>query len=689
MPQFIATTIVSAIGLTGATAAIATAAIQIGAGLALSAFAASQQQDSGFKPADGRVLYTDPIGPRLKPYGTTLLGGQVVFARAGGAGSDPADSGTSSTEEGKYLHRIIVHGQGPATRVLRYMLDGQQRNVDDLGRVMIRRYTNGTPNGGCRVRIHTHLGAVPETPFIGVVDAAPEWGSAHRLDGLFATYIRLQQQSADKQQEAYPSGPTSLQLLAEGAPLLDPRTGAVAFSENAALVIADWIEGPDGFGLGEIINRDDLIAAANECDVLRPLISGGSARKWRLCGQASMAEQPMNALAQMLDACAGDLRLRPDGGIGLKLGGDPEPVWTLTDDDLLEVLELDDGPDALQRYTTRPASYIDEAQEYAEADIEPWVSETELARLGGEVVGPSLDLPFAPNHAQARHAAKIATARDNPPERAKLRFKMSALPALYEPTVALDIQVLGLTGRWRIEPVSLDPVTLAVTLSLSKIEGRPQDWRVSEEGSVQALPPAVPEEFRPPAAPQDVQAYGNGTGGDAGVFVVFEGPIENDVQHYVATSPAGAETWTAATLDAGGLSAREGLLTAGALYDVAVIAAKSAIYDPTDATVTAVVIENVEALETDPAPSAPFDLSITDAGSGTAVVAVTAPASPMLRTIEILRGGLVIETVRVTPGARIEIADACGTGTFNWTARAVSLSGVVGDATAAITQTIS
>lgn len=700
MPQAIAVVVTSIVGK-GLAATLLSALVQVGAGLLLSAALAPRQR-GGPEPEDGRVMFTRAVGERVKRYGRNLVGGQIVFGRAGGAGSAPGDApGTSPLSSGRYLHRIAVHGHGPAHAILEYRMDGRRRAVEADGRVLSDEYTGGL--GGSHLRIESRLGNSPAAVIDGVVDAAPEWGAAHRLDGLVTSWIRCQQRDPADQQRTYPNGPTELQVLAEFSLVHDPRQDATVYTDNAALVIADWIESADGFGATGALYEPDLIAAANRADVLRPLASGGSLPYWRLAGGAAMGDAPENPLRGMLDACAGDIRMRPDGQWSLNIGPDPAPVVTLVEADVLELLELDDGPGAVDRYTTLPATYIDETLDYAETTADPWVNAAEVARLGAEFIAAPLDLKWAPYHAQARHAAKIRALRDNPARRARLSCRISALPAIYERTVTLDLPGFGLSGTWRVEPFALSLADLTVTLSLSKVEPAAQGWSVAEEGAPLVLPPEQPDADRPPAMPEGVQAFGNGTGGDPGVLVVFDPPPEYEqpaggffedpsgyapeVDYYVAASPAGAETWSAMT-PVSATQARMGGLTNGALYDVAVIAARSEIYDPTDPDVSAIIIRNVAARIDDPAPGVPPALSVAAAGGGAAIVSVTAPADPQLRTLEVLRGAVVVATLRAQPGAALEFSDQPGSGLFVWSARAVSISGAVGAATADFEQTI-
>lgn len=729
MPQAIAA-VVGWLGFTGTAATVITSLVQLGVGIALTPRPRGGGQGPGAEPQDGRVMFTRSIGDRVKRYGRNLVAGQVVFGRAGGAGALASDPAPAPLADGQFLHRIVVHGHGLANRIIEYRLDGRRRRVESDGRVLSAEYAHGL--GGSVLRIESRLGEVPGLPYAGPVDAAPEWGAAHRLDGLVTSYIRCEQRPSADMQQSYPSGPTELQVLAEFSRVIDPRVGAPIYTDNAALVIADWIESPDGFGATGALHVPDLIAAADRADVLRQLSNGGSLPMWRLAGSAALSEPPEAPLRRMLDASAADLRLRPDGSWSLNVGPDPDPVVTLTEAQLLEVLQQDDGPGATQRYTTLPATYVDEALDFAETSADPFVLEAEVARLGGEFPGGALDLRMAPYHAQARHAAKIRALRDNPPRRLRARFRPSAIEAIYERTVRLDLPGFGLSGVWRVEPFGVSLTDLTVTLDLRQIDPAAQAWALGDEGQPLELPPEQPDPDRPPQQPVGVQAFGDGVAGDAGIFVAFDPATDPQVQSYVAISPAGADSWSLASMVSGQSAARAEALTDGNFFDVAVVnfrlppgspppppgdaplgitfneflnsvaAALGGVADPNflepsdpddppfvadpaASDVTALVVRNVQALAVAADPGVITALAVVPLSApGLVEVTLVAPETAALRFVEVLRDGLVVARTRALPGAQVRLIDQPGPGLFAWTARAVSLSGATGPISAPV-----
>ena len=94
--------------------------------------------------------------------------------------------------------------------------------------------------------------------------------------------------------------------------ILDPRTSpvGVAYTENAALCIADYLSNPQwGFKApyGTEIPTAPLIAAANLCDEESPLAAGGTEPRYALNGGFPLTMKRGEVLQNLLTSCAGRL----------------------------------------------------------------------------------------------------------------------------------------------------------------------------------------------------------------------------------------------------------------------------------------------------------------------------------------------------------------------------------------------
>lgn len=86
----------------------------------------------------------------------------------------------------------------------------------------------------------------------------------HRFDN-----IALQINTFDFSPDAFPSGrPPNVTAVIRGARCTDPRTGALAWTKNSAVIALDWALYPHGGNLTLAeVDLESFIAAANACDV--------------------------------------------------------------------------------------------------------------------------------------------------------------------------------------------------------------------------------------------------------------------------------------------------------------------------------------------------------------------------------------------------------------------------------------
>lgn len=623
-------------------------------------------------PEDVQLNIRQAVGPRIRHYGRVRVGGTAVFFRA---------------KAGKF-YRVVVHGHGEIDGIEAYYLNKGGVTLDGSGFVTEAQYTSG---GTKRVQILTRSGAVPETAYAEVTAIWADWDATHRLDGLWTSLTIAEQVAPDEYRRVYPNNEPPIEIVARTSKLRDPRTGGTAFSDNAALVIADFIESADGFNRAGYVDDTMLSEAADDADGLVPLASGVTEARWRICGSYSLSERPGDVLRRMLDVCGGDVRLLPNGRIGIEMAKARTASVTLASADVLEITAGDDGPDQLDRYNTLPFTYVDPALAYQQTEGDPWHDAGRAAADGEEMRGGLADLNFAPSHRQARHAAKIMLGRANPSQRLTIRCRARAMLALYESVVHVTIPEAAIDGLYRIENYALGLRDGSVTYQLALVDQSDFTWATADEGQAQVLPDpdvstGIPTPANFAAGPQGVQASGSTF--TAGIAAAWDAPSSDALTAVFEYTTAGGSAWNIVPLSPGTHSVKVGGLTDGALYDTRVkFVAGDGAASPyaTDA--------DVQALASTAAPAAPTGLGVTNLTGGVARVAFTASASANIWKTEIWRdaggGPVLVAAVFTDPGEAVTLDDASGAGTFDWTARSINVSGVANAADAGpATQTI-
>lgn len=659
MPNLLAFALPSVFGVGGSLALVTASGLTIGGQLvsiagSLLLSSALAKRPTIPTPEDVQLNVRQSTGARIRHYGRVRAGGTIVFFRARG---------------GKF-YRVVVHGHGQIDGIEGYYLNRGPVAADGSGWVTDAQYVSG---GTQRVRILTRTGQVPETHYGEITAIWPDWDSSHRGDGLWSSLTIAEQVPPEDFRRVYPNNEPGIEIVARTSKIFDPRSGVTAYSENAALVIADFIEHPDGMNRAGAVDRDMLIAAADIADAQVPLAAGGTEARWRLCGSYALNEEPGQVLRRMLDACGGELRLLPNGKIGIEMGGWVPPTVTLTAADILEIGSGDDGPDQLDRFNTLPFTYTDPALGFQTVEGDPWHDAVRAAADTEEMTGGLADLGFAPSHRQARHAAKIAMGRKNPARRLTIRCKPRAIVALYETNITLAVGEPFIDGDWRIEAYDLNLLTGAVTYSLASAHAGDGAWSVAEEGRAQILPdPDVPQGIPVPAnfaaAPQGVQ-IADGTW-SAGIVAAWDPAASDALTPVLEYKKAADANWIVASVPRGAATAGIAGLVNGVAYDVRV---KFAASDGTPGAYATAA--GITALASTTPPAAPSGLAVADLGGGVARVSLTTSASADLRKTEIRRGASLIATLYAGPAQAVSFDDASGAGTFSWTARSINVAG--------------
>lgn len=619
-------------------------------------------------PEDVQLNIRQAVGPRIRHYGRVRVGGTVVFFRA---------------KSGKF-YRVVVHGHGEIDGIEGYYLNKGEVTLDGSGFVTEAQYTS---SGTKRVQILTRSGAVPETAYSEITAIWPDWDATHRLDGLWTSLTIAEQVSPNDTRRVYPNNDPVIEIVGRSSRLRDPRTGGRAWSENAALVIADFIESADGFNRAGYVDDTMLAEAADDADAQVPLAAGGTEARWRISGSYGLSEQPGSVLRRMLDACAGDVRLLPNGRIGIEVGKARNASVTIASADVLEIQSGDDGPDHLDRYNTLPFTFVDPALAFQQTEGDPWHDAARAAADGEEMRGPLADLNLAPSHRQGRQAAKIMLGRANPSQRLTIRCRPRAIIALYESVVQVTIPEAGIDGLYRVEGYGLGLRDGAVTYQLAAVDQDDFTWSTAEEGQAQVLPDpdvstGIPSPANFAAGPQGVQTSGSTF--SAGIAAAWDAPSSDALSAVFEYTTAGGTAWTIVPVSPGTNSVAVGGLTDGALYDTRV-----KFVAPDGAASPYATEDDVQALASTAAPAAPTGLGVANLTGGTARVTLTASSSANIWKTEVRRGATLVATIYTDPNQAVSFDDACGAGTFNWTARSINVSGVQNAADAGpVAQTI-
>jgi hypothetical protein len=215
------------------------------------------------------------------------------------------------------------------------------------------------------------------------------------------------------------SGIPNIQWLIYGKnDILDFRTSSSGWTDNSALIIADYLmlsRARGGFGLSESdLDLSSFKTAANTCDETITLIDGSTESRYR-CNGTIMVNKGRGAILQdLLSSCAG--RITVNGGkFGLQVGVAQTPVMTLTADMFIGGITYKPKKTITSLFNAVKGTYTSPENLYMPSDYPAYLQDSEheyssdqfLAQDGSERIYGELSLLFTQSSAMAQRLAKI------------------------------------------------------------------------------------------------------------------------------------------------------------------------------------------------------------------------------------------------------------------------------------------
>lgn len=577
-----------AVSATGA--ALINIGIAVGTSLAAGAINGALNRTAQPQPENGQAVIRQAIAARRSGYGRQRLGGVYVLYEA-------SDSGASVD--------IIALHHGEIDAFERYWIGDIEVTVDGGNLVQHAEYfrVGGSPV----MAITTKRGLPSETAHALATGQVPTiWTANHRGDGIASLCIVAASVAEDKFAKAYPNGQTITPTVAARLQKpYDPRTETSAWTANSALCLAHYLTSPHGAGLDwdrVIAPAIDLwIAAADICDEAVPLKAGGTQPRYQVHGTYSHDDPPSEVIKALLSTMDGWLWQRPDGSIGIRAGRYEEPTVTITAEHIRSYsLQLGE---AIERSVTEiKASYIDQSQDFAAAEADPWVLGDVYARVGRSLP-VDVDLSWVGHHAQARRLMKREASRQSAFAQGTITTDLAGLNAIGERYIRIELDELG-------DPRLASLIVEVTDLSIDLMSGATISWRAADPlidlwtaASEEGTAPGTLGTYTPAATepPDDLVGDTVSAGGVIYLSAAFTGDYDGRgqqvrVEWRVADIGGGIPgSWQAATYPAeddgaGSYTYYVGPVTSGIDYDlrVAIVTASGALTDYTDpVTVTA------------------------------------------------------------------------------------------------------
>ena len=367
------------------------------------------------EPDAGGWITSGPFGAaevlRGSYSGTTSGGGTITLPHAAQRITDITQSATESNDAATYTG---THTPGSAT------VSGLPGGV-----AVTVGYEYGVAAN--KVRIRKHLGQPGQVADADLVaESGGTWTSAHKGTGVCYLYVRLEYDQDMFAQVGVPN----ISAVVRGKKVPDPRTGATAWTENAALITADWLRDAT-FGLrasAPEVPAAEVIAAANICDELVTLdASGATQKRYTFNGSFTTDQPPRAVLEDVLSSMAGAC-VWTQGRWLIRPGAyrTPDSGAEITDDDLAGPISIQPRSSRSELFNAVRATYRDPAQKWAEVQAPLVTNATYEAQDGGVRVVRNITLPCAMDPLRAQRLAKIELERSRQAVTVQLATSMRA-----------------------------------------------------------------------------------------------------------------------------------------------------------------------------------------------------------------------------------------------------------------------
>lgn len=355
---------------------------------------------------DRQKLLRSSAAPCSVVYGKTRTSGLLAFLEQ---------------DRDRTLHCAIVLANHPLEGIEDILIDG-----------------NPISSYGDLVSWELHNDRKTSDPFMGT--HCPSWSPD--MIGRGISWLRV---SFRFDPNKFPFGLPNVTLVKVGKKCYDPRTSKEVYTNNAALVILDYLRTylkcPD-----ETINWESFKEAANICDEAVRNADGTSERRYTINGEFDMDEAPASIMAEMLKACGADLSYVA-GKYGLLVGAYYGPAtMTLSEDCVCGEVKIYPEASFDKRSNTITGRFTSPTKGYSETDF-PSVFVPEWIEKDGERKIIDIDYRFVTSPYQAQRVSAIFLRRARAGRIIEVTCNMRGFKFKPGRYVTMNLPSIGIVGQ--------------------------------------------------------------------------------------------------------------------------------------------------------------------------------------------------------------------------------------------------
>lgn len=378
-------------------------------------------QDIGAQGA--KFQFRSPVAVREIVYGETRKSGVITYIGSSG--------GSSGTE---YLQMHIAISGDKTSGITKLFVNDVvvKSNITNTTSGSITPDSGTTPDYSTKMNITYKDGSFPQTyggTKYGDMGSTP---NTHRMDGISFVAVQMQYDA-----NLFSQGTPNFSFLIKGKEVYDPRTGTLAYSNNPALCIRDYLINKM-YGLGctpEEIDEDAFEVAANVCDT----------EGYELNGVVSTDKSPAVIIKDMLTSCSGTLRYS-NGKFAMLAAQYVTPVKTITEDDLIDEVSITATDSSKDTFNEVKAIHFSSGTNqvkdiFVQNDLEIF------AKDGYQISSVDLSLPFTTDPTKATSLAELALYRGQNQMTANITVNLKHFDVAIGDNIYFDYPRLGFNQK--------------------------------------------------------------------------------------------------------------------------------------------------------------------------------------------------------------------------------------------------
>jgi hypothetical protein len=316
-------------------------------------------------------------------------------------------------------------------------------------------------NAAKTIQYWIQTGSTTQSAITELVNESSNWTTNHRGRGIAYIYSKLKYD-----RDLFINGMPKTSCLVQGALVYDPRTSATSYSNNPALCLRDYLTNSK-YGLGvptAEIDDTSFTTAAN-----------------------------LENIKKILTSMAGYL-VYSNGKFKCYAGEYRTPTVTLTEDDLVDSMQIIPKLSKRDSFNSVRGVYISEDNDWQGTDFTPLSNSTYVSEDNSEVIWNNLVLDMVKSEATAQRLAKISLERVRQQITVNAKFKMSAFELDVGDTVSITNTRMGWSSKvFEVQAWAFvwDKSTqeLVVQTTLRETASAVWDWNeATEETEVDAAP---------------------------------------------------------------------------------------------------------------------------------------------------------------------------------------------------------